>query len=111
MFKLALPIIMMTATASGVAVAQQPLPVQPIETVSYADLNLATSDGQASLDRRIAGAVRRVCPSVSNHNWMESMASRTCRRQAHHDVALQRREAIAAFREGRPSVRVAVAAR
>lgn len=33
-----------------------------VATVSYADLNLARSEGQAVLEQRVRGAVRRVCP-------------------------------------------------
>ena len=111
MLKLALPILMLIASAPGAALAQQTLPAQPSEWVSYADLNLATADGQAALDRRIAGAVGRVCPRATNQTWMQRMAARTCRREAHQNAAMQRNEAIAAYREGRPAVRVAVAAR
>lgn len=33
----------------------------PTRRVSYADLNLATLDGEKTLNRRVAGAVRSVC--------------------------------------------------
>ena len=45
------------ATAADIVVAPEAVSVR----VSYADLNLASAQGRAVLDRRIAGAARGIC--------------------------------------------------
>lgn len=45
------------AAASDIVVAPETVTVR----ISYADLNLATPEGRARLDRRIAGAARSIC--------------------------------------------------
>ena len=51
--------------------------------VHFDDLNLSTPSGQASLDARIAGAVRKVCGVSSGRTTlMERQAQRDCARKA-----------------------------
>lgn len=59
----------LTVLASGlvglgasVATAAAATDVAPAVSVSYADLNLATEEGNVALYRRIVSAARRVCP-------------------------------------------------
>ena len=47
------------ASAADITVMPEAVTVR----VSYADLNLASADGRAQLDRRIAGAARSICGS------------------------------------------------
>ena len=46
--------------------------------VSYADLNLATDAGMARFNSRLAGAVKRVCPSGNGMNLQQILDSRRC---------------------------------
>ena len=47
-------------------------------TISFADLNLASSAGKATLDRRIAVAVRSICGSPHNLDLAAVSAAREC---------------------------------
>lgn len=47
---------------------------EPIERVSYADLNLASAAGERTLNRRVGGAVRNVCAPQA-----EAIAQLNCR--------------------------------
>ena len=110
MSKLALTALVLIGLPAA-ASAQQSVTVHASETISYADLNLSTPGGVATLNSRINGAVRRVCRVSSDNNWMETMESSACRRTAWSDVARQRDQAIIAYREGGSPVRLAVARR
>ena len=50
--------------------------------VSYADLNLASPDGRARLDGRIAGAARVICGSFFPADLEMASLVRTCRADA-----------------------------
>ncbi|MGH6786094.1 MAG: UrcA family protein [Novosphingobium sp.] len=80
---LALVPVTAEATAQGVQVK-----------VSYADLDLSSSDGKAVLDRRLDRAVSMVCGKGSNATVREQAASRRCRRIATAEIAPQRQLAI-----------------
>lgn len=65
--------------------------------VRYDDLNLSTRSGQATLDARIAGAVRTVCGVSSGRTSVkESQAQRDCASKA-------RGEALAAAKTAQPA--------
>jgi len=65
-------------------------------TIGYADLNLASRSGVAELDRRIARAIDKVCPSIQTRRLATLQAVETCKAAAHQSVALQRDKALAA---------------
>lgn len=50
--------------------------------VSYADLNLASTAGQATLERRLNGAVRQVCEISGDPSLTAYAAMRKCRTDA-----------------------------
>ena len=61
--------------------------------VRYDDLNLSNRSGQATLDARIAGAVRKVCGvSFGRTTLLESQAQRRC-------ASKSRGEALAAAKK------------
>lgn len=65
--------------------------------IRYDDLNLSTSSGQATLDARIAGAIRTVCGVPSGGTTLkESQAQRVCARKA-------RGQALAAAKTAQPA--------
>ena len=55
----------------------------PSVRVSYEDLNLATEAGRARFDRRLAAAVRRVCPAADVRDLAASLVSRRCIAETH----------------------------
>ncbi|HYD12388.1 MAG TPA: UrcA family protein [Allosphingosinicella sp.] len=66
------------AAASDIVVTPATVTVR----VSYADLNLASAEGRARLDRRIAGAARSICGNyVPAHLEMFTLV-RNCRQEA-----------------------------
>jgi UrcA family protein len=50
----------------------------PSVRVAYGDLNLSTTAGRERLDRRLAAAVKRVCPSVDVRDLAAQQAARRC---------------------------------
>ncbi len=65
------------------ALAATPTAYEPRTlTVSAADLNLASEAGQATLERRVRGAVRSVCAVSSFRNLREMAYRNRCLRDA-----------------------------
>ncbi|HEU4625744.1 MAG TPA: UrcA family protein [Steroidobacteraceae bacterium] len=54
----------------------------PSVKVHYADLDLSTSYGAATLYKRIEGAARQVCPSSNALNLRAANVTRNCMAQA-----------------------------
>ena len=63
------------AAAADIVIAPETITV----SVSYADLNLASAEGRAQLDRRIAGAARSICGSFFPADLEMASLVRTCR--------------------------------
>jgi UrcA family protein len=55
----------------------------PSERVAYRDLNLATTLGRARFERRIAAAVKRVCPAADIRDLASMRVSRRCAAETH----------------------------
>lgn len=51
--------------------------------VSFADLNLSSAAGRSSLEARVRGAVKQVCPSASPMPIFEFLQSQQCQQAAH----------------------------
>ena len=66
------------AAAADIVVAPETVTVR----VSYADLNLATAQGRARLDSRIAGAARSICGSFFAVDLTMAAQVRECRTDA-----------------------------
>ena len=58
----------------------------PSVRVSYADLNLSTTAGREQLDRRLAGAVKQVCPSVHAREPLVQQIARRCAATTHANM-------------------------
>jgi UrcA family protein len=86
------------ATAIAPAAAQQ----QPVRSVavSYADLDLRSDAGRATLDHRLRIAIRDVCGQASSADLAGQNAVADCRRSLGGQVAAQREAAFAAARPG-----------
>jgi UrcA family protein len=54
----------------------------PTLVVSYGDLNLSTTEGNAALLQRITTAARRVCPLEDSRNLARAAYSNSCRAEA-----------------------------
>jgi UrcA family protein len=66
------------ASAAEITVMPETVTVR----VSYADLNLATAEGRARLDRRIAGAARGICGSYFPMDLRMAALVSDCREDA-----------------------------
>ncbi|HWH22495.1 MAG TPA: UrcA family protein [Allosphingosinicella sp.] len=76
--------------------------------VSYADLDLTSAAGVAQLDRRISGAIGRVC-GKADHLDLEAITDlRSCRASAQARVSEQRAIALAAARRGGPALALTI---
>lgn len=73
------------ALAAATAAPAQPADAfgpAPQARVGYADLNLATADGRAILDARVAAAIGRLCPPADIHDLARAKAVAACRAAA-----------------------------
>ena len=90
------PVMALAATCA--ALAALPAAAQDRSVaVPYADLNLATPEGQAALDQRINRAARQVCglDEVRTGTRLRSNIDRECFRQARTQVKQQVAAALA----------------
>ncbi len=76
------PILLAAATLAS-ALSAAPLFAKPatpgVRVVSYADLDLSSSAGQARLEQRINAAVRDVCGEAPSFDLARLRAVRECR--------------------------------
>lgn len=74
----------------GAAAATLPAAAQEDERrsveVGIADLDLSTPAGQASLDRRVELALRKVCPVDARPDLRQQAQARACRAQAMREI-------------------------
>jgi len=95
------PLAVVLAFATG-AVAQPPTTQTPVRTeqVTYADLNLASTTGQAIVQQRIRAAADRVCDLGGMQTMNDFSASSRCFSKAVADGSRQLGQAVAAKRGG-----------
>ena len=86
--------------APTVSQAEEPNSVR----VSYADLNLASGDGQHLLQRRITGAARTVCVIEDSKELALRSATNLCRSDAIASAWPAYERAVAAVRHGTVTV-------
>jgi UrcA family protein len=97
------------AGALGVAQAGSPeataAATVPTVVVSYGDLNLSTTEGNATLLQRITTAARRVCPLEDSRNLARAAYTNSCRAdavaRAVHDINSPQLAALHAVRTNR----------
>jgi UrcA family protein len=83
--------------ASALAAIPQPAtaaPVEEVRTVSYLDLDLTRETGVRSLERRVAGAVRKVCGDGPPVTLAERQAHWACAETASADARAQIERAV-----------------
>ena len=71
-------------------------------TVSYSDLDLNSEDGQATLQGRLKGAVRKVCGSYDSKNLIDIQDHDTCMDQANASAQRASVTIMAAAKSGKP---------
>lgn len=76
------------------ALAESPVTVTSF--VQTADLDLASKDGQRTLDKRLNQAVVEVCGEASPADLAGQNKVRACRRDAHNRLDAERDQRIAA---------------
>jgi len=87
----------LAAAAAAATVFAVPAAAESSIGVKYSDLNLATKDGQAKLERRIDSAARSACgmDEVRTGRFTPSTAQRQCFAQTKANVHEQVAESIA----------------
>ena len=85
-----------TAAAAVLVLAIVPVQAQvaPSRTVTYADLELATADGQQTLEKRLRVAIRQVCGPHGKVDLAVTMRGRKCEREAAAKAASEAQLAI-----------------
>jgi UrcA family protein len=73
--------------------------------VSYGDLDLSSSEGRKTLDRRLSLAVTQVCGEFSARSSLVNRKVRECREATIADANAQRDFAIAQYRARTPGER------
>ena len=81
-----------SASAEPVLVSSELL---PSERVSFADLNINSAAGQATLKRRIRGAAKRVCESTGDRRLETYLVTHGCFASAYRNGLRQMNTAIA----------------
>jgi UrcA family protein len=102
-FVLAITSAIITAGLIKAAPALAETPAVGQTSVSYvqtADLNLASEDGQRTLDRRLAQAAREVCGVPSDSDLVGQNKARECREEAVVRASSERDALLAAAKRG-----------
>lgn len=88
---------LLTFVAFLAAPSPQAVPAETPATlrVRHVDLDLSRSADRAELDRRIARAVEKVCPTRQPGDRMPSLAGLRCRAETEARVAPQRGRVVA----------------
>jgi UrcA family protein len=99
-----LPIIAALAATLSAPLATSPTaaqaPAAERVVVSYADLDLASPAGVATLDRRILSAAQTACGPISNADLHGTNLAHECRSRTVEQALSQTRRAIASARQG-----------
>jgi len=87
----------LAAALGAAAVFATPAAAENVSAVTYSDLDLSTSAGQAKLERRIDSAARSACgfAEIRTGTIMRSSAARECYEEAKARVHQQVAELIA----------------
>ena len=92
-----------TVTATGFAAsANAQSQVVHTAVVSYADLDLNSEDGQATLQGRLKGAVRKVCGSYDPKNLVDTQDHGSCLKEANASAQRASVTIMAAAKSGKP---------
>ncbi|WP_339692480.1 UrcA family protein [uncultured Parasphingorhabdus sp.] len=94
--------IAVTAAGFSVSASAQNRTVRSVE-VSYADLDLASEDGQSTLQGRLKGAVRKVCGSYDARNLTEVQDHGICMDQANASAQRASVTIMAAAKSDKPA--------
>lgn len=86
--------LLLTATPA----VTDPVAAPASVAVRYHDLNLNSVAGRAELDRRLARAVRAVCPDPDQRELRRREVARDCRAVAVRNANSQRQVALASVR-------------
>tara|TARA_R110002124_G_scaffold81870_1_gene215391 strand:+ start:223 stop:720 length:498 start_codon:yes stop_codon:yes gene_type:complete len=93
--------IAVTATGfSASAIAQNR--AERTAVVSYADLDLNSEDGQATLQGRLKGAVRKVCGGYDSKSLIDAQDYAVCMDQANASAKRASVTLMAAVKSGKP---------
>ena len=87
---------LLTAAAAVLVLAIVPVQAQVASsrTVTYADLDLSTADGQQTLEKRLRAAIRAVCGPLGMVDVATSIRGQKCKREAAAKAASEAQLAI-----------------
>ena len=88
------------SAALAAALMAGPAYAERTEAVSYGDLNLATPDGQAVLQKRLDKAARKVCRFYDDGRLVTAEQENACYRVARKKVDVRFAEVVEANRRG-----------
>ncbi len=92
--------IAVTATGFSVSANAQSR-TERTATVDYADLDLNSDDGQATLQGRLRGAVRKVCGSYDPKNLVDTQDHGSCMEEANASAQRASVTIMAAAKSGK----------
>jgi UrcA family protein len=87
-------IFYLAAVASAITLMPTDVDQPRAARIEYRDLNLASSTGQETLDRRVKTALNMVCGAWHEGSLSDRKRSRQCRERAMVQIAPQRQVAI-----------------
>jgi UrcA family protein len=94
----------LSGTIGATPAAAQPPVAAERQVVGYADLDLSSRAGVATLNRRILTAVQAACGPTSDADPHGKNAVHECRGRTFHEAISQARHAIALARQDGPTV-------
>lgn len=88
------------AAALSAAVISAPASATTVQRVSFADLNLTTAEGQATLQQRVNSAAWKACMFDKSGMLRTGDDTAACYREARKDVAVRVAAIMADFQRG-----------
>lgn len=88
------------SAALAAALLASPAMAERTEAVPYGDLNLATPEGQSTLQTRLNKAARNVCRFDDNNRLVTAEQENACYRVARKKVDVRFAEVVAANQRG-----------
>lgn len=94
------PLLLLVATTAALAASPALAETAPRERVSYADLNIATLEGQAELQKRLDSASRRVCRFDADGQLRTADQENACYRVSRRTAAAHMAQVVSVENRG-----------
>lgn len=103
MNKLLICAAVLCAAAPGESALAAPAPQGPSVRVRYADLDLASPSGRATLESRVKAAVRQLCPRNSVGGFYAVLEHKKCILETTAQARRRTADAVARAEQSRPA--------